>query len=304
MLVPVEYGIPTDKEAIQLRLGIARGFFRDEGIDLSLRVVFGGPEIAARYDSGELKVGELGSPPATTALSKGARFRIIGSCVRRRALQYVVAHPSIGDWNDLRGKTAAALSVGSCSYWFMRAVLSHHGIDPDRDVNLVGLGARYPRVMELFDTGELHAAVLSEPNIAIGEDGGHFRIMQALTDAEFCPTMQWSVIVANLRVIEHEPRLLKAIMRGVVRSYRYALANPGVLADFGAEYFGIERSTMEKSIQREAPDLHADGLIDMAGLDQAIALQRRLGAFAVPMKAEDIVDFRFLPEAPGSLLPA
>jgi ABC-type nitrate/sulfonate/bicarbonate transport system substrate-binding protein len=116
--------------------------------------------------------------------------------------------------------------------------------------------------------------------------------------------MQWSVIVANLRVIEHEPRLLKAIMRGVVRSYRYALANPGVLADFGAEYFGIERSTMEKSIQREAPDLHADGLIDMAGLDQAIALQRRLGAFAVPMKAEDIVDFRFLPEAPGSLLPA
>ena len=304
MLVPVEYGIPTDKEAIQLRLGIARGFFRDEGLDLALRVVFGGPEIASRYDSGELKVGELGSPPATTALSKGARFRIIGSCIRRRALQYVVVHPSVLSWDDLRGKTTAALSVGSCSYWFMRAVLSHHGIDPDHDVKLVGLGTRYPHVTELFDSGELHAAVLSEPNIAIGEDGGHFRVMQALTDAEFCPTMQWSVIVANLRVIEHEPKLLKAVMRGVVRSYRYSMANPGVLADFGAEYFGIERSTMEKSILRETSDLHADGLIDMAGLDQAIALQRRLGAFAAPMKADDIVDFRFLPEAPGPLMHA
>jgi len=300
MRLPVEYGIPTDKEAIQLRLGIARGFFRDEGIDLSLRVVFGGPEIAARYDSGELKVGELGSPPATTALAKGARFRIIGSCIRRRALQYVVAHPSVGDWNDLRGKTAAALSVGSCSYWFMRAVLAHHGIDPDRDLHLVGLGSRYPHVMDLFDSGELHAAVLSEPNIAIGEDGGHFRVMQALTDAQFCPTMQWSVIVANERVIEQDPQLLAAIMRGVVRSYRHAMAHPGELADFGAEYFGIPRDTMQKSIRREAPDLHADGLIDMAGLDQAIALQHRLGAFVAPMRAADIVDLRFLPDAASS----
>ena len=31
---------------LQLRLGVAKGFFRDEGVDLALRVVFGGPEIA------------------------------------------------------------------------------------------------------------------------------------------------------------------------------------------------------------------------------------------------------------------
>ena len=46
MSVALEYGIPTDKEALQLRLGIARGFFREEGIVLALKVIFGGPEIA------------------------------------------------------------------------------------------------------------------------------------------------------------------------------------------------------------------------------------------------------------------
>jgi len=45
-VIALEYGIPTDKEALQLRLGIARGFFREEGIDLALRIIFGGPEIA------------------------------------------------------------------------------------------------------------------------------------------------------------------------------------------------------------------------------------------------------------------
>jgi NitT/TauT family transport system substrate-binding protein len=292
----IEYGIPTDKEAIQLRLGIARGFFRDQGLEFSLKVIFGGPEIAKAYDSGALAIGELGSPPATTALSKGARFRIVGSSIRRRALQYLVAHPSIKDWDDLRGKTAAALSIGSCSYWFMREVLQRHDLDPDRDINVIGMGSRYPQVMELFENGEIQAAVLSEPNVSMGEDRGAFRIMQGLTDAAFCPTMQWSVIVANHRVIAEEPELVRAVLRGCVTSYRYAIAHPDELAAFGAEYFGIARSTMEKSIQREAADLHAEGQIDLPGLRQAIDLQLRLKAFTTPLRVEDIVDLRFLPD--------
>ena len=48
----ISYGVPTDRCGLQLRLGIEKGFFREEGIDLSLRVVFGGPEIAAEIDSG------------------------------------------------------------------------------------------------------------------------------------------------------------------------------------------------------------------------------------------------------------
>ncbi len=295
MTTRVEYGIPTDKEAVQIRLGIERGLFRREGLDLSLKIVFGGPEIASRYDAGTLKIGELGSPPATTALAKGARFRIVASGVRRRALQSVVAHPGIRDWAALRGTTVAALSIGSCSYWFMRTVLAHHGLDPDKDVTLVGLGSRYPRVLELFASGELQAAVLSEPNLSMGEDGGQFRVLQRLTDPEFCPTMQWTVTVANEDVIAREPELVRAVLRGCVASYRYAAANPDELAAFGAAYYGIARETMAKSIRREAEDLHSEGEIDMTGLQQAIDLQRRLGAFEAPLDPAVITDLRFLP---------
>ena len=48
-MISVEYGIPTDKIGTELRFGIGKGFFRDEGLDVSIRVVFGGPEIAAMY---------------------------------------------------------------------------------------------------------------------------------------------------------------------------------------------------------------------------------------------------------------
>jgi len=299
-MISIEYGIPTDKEAIQLRLGIERGFFHAEGLDLSLRVIFGGPEIAAAYSSGALKIGELGSPPATTALSKGAHFRIVASSIRAQALQYLVAAPSIADWPDLRDSTVASLSIGSCSYWFMRRVLQGHGLDPDRDLRICGLGSRYPQIVDLFESGELQAAVLSEPNVSIGEDRGTFRIMQALTDPEFCPTMQWSVTVANIDTIKAEPELIRAVLRGCTRSYHHAICNPDELAEFGAGYFGIPVSTMIKSINRETGGLRDDGHIVRSQLAASIALQHRLGAFTTAMSPDEIVDLRFLPASANS----
>ncbi len=295
MSVALEYGVPTDKEALQLRLGIARGFFREAEIDLSLKIVFGGPEIARAYDAGELKIGELGSPPATTAIGRGAGFRIVASSVRRRAVQYFVAAPAVRDWSDLRGKTVAALSIGSCSYWFMREVLQHHGLDPDADLKIIGLGARYPHVVDLFRSGELDGAVLSEPNVSIGEGSGAYRVMLGLTDPAFCPDMQWSVVVAGSGAIANDAELIRAVLRGCRKSYRYAAANPDEWVAFGADYFGIERATMAKSIAREMSGLHFDGEIDMRGLQQAIDLQVRLGAIKQPLRAPDIVDLRFLP---------
>jgi ABC-type nitrate/sulfonate/bicarbonate transport system substrate-binding protein len=107
MTTAVEYGVPTDKCALQLRLGIEKGFFAAEGIDLSIKVVYGGPEIAAEFDAGRLTIGEIGTPPGLVALADGARFKIIGSGVRRGAVQFFVAHPRLAEWSELEGPGSA-----------------------------------------------------------------------------------------------------------------------------------------------------------------------------------------------------
>ncbi|MSP96903.1 MAG: ABC transporter substrate-binding protein [Betaproteobacteria bacterium] len=303
MSVALVYGIPTDTAGLQLRLGIARGFFREQGLDLSLRTIFGGPESARAYETGELKIGELGTPPAITAIGSGAHFKIVASSVRRRAVQYFVAAPAIRAWAELRGKTLGALSIGSCSYWFTRQVLQHHGLDPDTDVKIVGLGTRYPGVIDLFRSGELAGAVLSEPNVSIGESGGAFHVMQALTDPAFCPDMQWNVVVAGPGTLANEPGLIQAVLRGCQKSYHYAADHRDEWIAFGADYFGITRETMAGSIAREFNGLHFDGQIEMRGLQQAIDLQTRLGAIKRTMRAQDIVDLRFLPAPRQPKLP-
>ena len=295
MTISVVYGIPTDREALQLRLGAEKGFFRAEGIDLTLKVVFGGPEIAAEYDSGKLKVGEMGTPPALTAIARGHRFKIVGSSVRRGAVQYLVVRPGLQNWQDLANSRLGALTIGSCSYWFMRELLIHNNLDPDRDLTIVGLGERYPKVVDLIREGELDGAVISEPNVSIGEQKGYFRVWAGLADADFVPRLQWCVCVANNTVMEEEPELVGAVLRGCRRSYQYAAENPDEWAEFGARYFGIESGVMQRAIMREKKSLHFDCEIDVEGLKSAIGLQQKLGAFSRPLALKDVGDFRFQP---------
>jgi NitT/TauT family transport system substrate-binding protein len=295
MVTPIEYGVPTDRCGLQIRLGIERGFFRQEGVDLNVRIVFGGPEIAGELDSGRVPVGELGTPPALTALAKGARFKIVGSSVRRGAVQYLVVDPRRSGWHDLLGACLGVLSRGSCSDWYMREILAHHRINPETDVTLVALGTRYPKVLELLSDGELDGAILSEPHVTIGEGAGLFRVWLGLNAVNFVPRMQWSIVVANDDMLVKQPDLVAAILRGCRRSYRYAASHRDEWIDFGARYFGITPKIMARSIDREFNDLHFDCEIDNGGLQAAIALQEKLGAIPKLLQLEEIVDARFAP---------
>jgi len=78
-----------------VRLDIEAGIFEEEGLDLSVRVIFGGPEIAAAYDSGEVGIGEFGLPPAINALATGKRFKIVGGGCRQPAHLYFCAAKGI-----------------------------------------------------------------------------------------------------------------------------------------------------------------------------------------------------------------
>ena len=140
----------------------------------------------------------------------------------------------------------------------------------------------------------MQGAVISELNVSIGEYRKAFKILKTLTEPEYCPTMQWMVKVANSRVIEREPSLVNAVLRACRRSYHHTVENRDEFAAFGAAYFDIDARTMARAIDRERHDMHYDCEVDMPGLDLAIDLQRKLGAFTVPLRASDITDLRFL----------
>ena len=297
----LDYGVPTDKCAVTVRLGIAKGFFREEGIDLTVRVVYGGPPLAAAYDSGQLQFGEIGSPPGVAAISRGADFKIVGSGIRRKAHMYFGARPGLKSWEDLKNKRLGMLSRGSCPEWFVRGMLVARGLDPDKHLIYVGLSDEYPKISDLLKEGRIDAGIMVEPNMAMGEMKNAIECWGAVYDEPTFPPFQWIVHVARPDFIEREPELLRSALRACQRSAHYASDHIDEWIDFGMSHYKLDRPTMERAVKREQPHMHCDGQVDMAGLDEMIKLQQRLGAVKRPMTAEEITDLRFMPKMPTTM---
>lgn len=299
-LVPLTYGAPTDKCGITVRLGLAKGFFRDEGIDLTMRVIYGGPELAAAYSSGEIPFGEMGSPPCVAAIGRGGNFAIVGGGVRRKAHMYVGLRNGIDGWQGLRGKRIGLLSRGSCPEWFVRTMLLERGFDPDRDVEFVGLHADYARVVDVLEEGRIDAALAVEPAMSIGEERGVLKVLEAVYADKAVPPIQWIVRVANHDFARANRELIEAALRACVRSSEYASENVDEWIDFAAKHYEISPATARKAIERDLPHLHFAGELDMNGLQNVLDLQLRLKALSKPLRLDEVLNRDFLPSAPNS----
>ena len=290
------YGAPTDKCAITVRLGIERGIFEEAGLDLSVRVVFGGQQIAAAYDTGEMHIGEFGSPPAIDAIAAGKKFKIIGSGCRQRAHLYFGVRTDIASFAELKGARIGVLGIGSCSDWITRKILMSEGLDPDQDVTLVPLVNDYPRMVDLIEEGRLDACLGTEPILSHGEENGIVRVWAAGFDEPYLPHYQWIVRVARTELIEDDPELVSAVLRGCRRSAHYAAQNIDEWVSFSARQFGISELAARRAVERELPHFNLDGHIDLSGLQSAVNLQQELGGIDRPMKADEFEDLRFQPD--------
>ncbi|MEX2453376.1 MAG: ABC transporter substrate-binding protein [Rhodospirillaceae bacterium] len=292
------YGTPTDKSGIAVRIGVEQGFFRDIGIELEVRTIFGGPPLAAAYDSGEMSFGQIGSPPAVNAIAKGARFRIVGGGLRRKLHSYLGVRPEIAGFDDLRGARIGILSRGSCAEWFLRAMLRHRGLDPDRDVEIVELRDDFPNLLELVADGRADGGLIVEPLMAQGETLGVLRKLRAMYEEDYLPEAQWIVRVAREDFMRDEPDLLRALLAACRRSAHYAAANPEAWQDFTMRTYGVDRETAARAAAREFPHFHLDGGVSRAGLETVIELQKSLGAItSAGFTADDALDLRYLEAA-------
>lgn len=291
----LDYGAPTDKCAVTVRLGIENGIFEAEGIDLAVKVVFGGPEIAAAYESGALMIGEMGSPPAINAIAAGKAFRIIASGCRRRANMFFGARKGISSFAELKGKRLGLLGIGSCPDWIARKMLMHEGLEPDKDVTFVPLLSEYPRIVDIMEEGRIDCCLASEPNLSIGEERGVLDVWAAGFDAPYLPDYQWIVRVARTDLIEREPELVAAVLRGCRRSAHYAAEHVDEWVAFAAWQYGTNERAARRAVERELPHFELDCRLDMPGLQRSLDMQYELGGIDRPLQAEDVADLRFQP---------
>jgi alkylation response protein AidB-like acyl-CoA dehydrogenase/ABC-type nitrate/sulfonate/bicarbonate transport system substrate-binding protein len=294
MTIRLEYGIPSEQSGLAVRFGIAKGFFANAGIDLAMRTVYGGPELAAALGSGEIKIGELGSPPGITAIGRGTRLKIVASSVERGLGFFLLVDPLIKSWADLKGTTAGGLSRGSCGYWYLQQILAQHGIELEKEVAFSELGADYDRQVEMLRSRKINLILSTEPYCTLAENLGIAKLWGSVGDLGELPKIQWMVVVANESFLSEQPDDVRALLRAARQASAYAIGHLEEYIDFSAAHFGIERDVVRRAFHRELPYHHFGGELDLPGLQRAIDLQYRLGAISRVLPLNEVADTRIL----------
>jgi len=134
-----------------------RGFLKEEGIEAEIIRVTGGASAAA-LSSGDLDYGTgmaLGGPLT------GLPVKVV-ACFVPAPVFALVARPEVKSVQELKGKTVGISTFGGLSIFGARVIAKHFGLDPDKDIKFVAVGAVEGRFIRLTQ-GLIDAAVLAPP---------------------------------------------------------------------------------------------------------------------------------------------
>src|SRR5512139_9103 len=161
--VPEKLLITHSSESISITpliYGIEKGFYRREGIDLQFRVLRG--ELAVSSIVGGKDVDFMyGAGTAITAAVRGMPMKVLSHDFKN-VLFYLMGNPRIQTGQDIKGKKVAVASLSGTGALATRASLKALGVDPDKDVTLIVIGAASIR-MAALEAGSVEAAIVQEP---------------------------------------------------------------------------------------------------------------------------------------------
>ena len=269
----------------------AKGFFRDEGINLATRTIPGGDALAAAMGRGEIQIGRMGTPPFLQAIDNGSfpGGKMVASHVMHNLDHFfLVVRPDIQSLTDLKGQRIGVLSNGSCDGHLMKMELRRAGLDPERDVTFVELRENYES-LDGMARNEYAAKLTTEPMLAAGEIAGVLRLVESVSVAE--PHFQWGLLVARNEFIQQQPDQLKRLLRAHARGALYCQQNPiETKAMVKQEMPDYSDQVIELALTRTLPIWNVTGELDLPGVEVAIDMMLDIGSIQRRPTLDKIVD--------------
>src|SRR5512147_1942303 len=158
----IKVGYPLGGSSSYFWVAYRSGAFEKHGLKIEPIYIRGGLMGIQAALSGDLLLQLQGASTVVAAWAQGAKeFQFIGAVGNR--LDYILAaHPSIKRPEDLKGKRIGVSQLGSSTDFIARVAVRRLGLNPDKDVQIVGVGGQGDRWTALT-AGQVQATVLQSP---------------------------------------------------------------------------------------------------------------------------------------------
>ena len=295
--VKITYVVPTVMYG-DLLLGLDKGYFKDEGIELEL-VPAGGGAATPALIAGDVQFS--GSPAAAiSAILKGAKLKVLYITSSNAAYQ-LWARNDIKSIADLKGQPVGVISRGDTTEIAMRYYLAKHDLSGDY-VSYAPLGNGTAR-MAAITSGSYPASLLDALETAALEAAGKMNGYHILVDLHQDVRMTFSGIATTDALIKANPDLARRVIRAAIKGIAYSKAYRDQAIASVMSHGTTDRKNAEADYAAFAPELSLTGT--MPAEDQQLELELRgqmLGLAKDKIaKPADVFDFSFAEKAAAQL---
>jgi NitT/TauT family transport system substrate-binding protein len=261
-----------------------RGFFRDEGLDVNLIVM--GATIANLALIGQNV--DFSSVPtaALSAMLRGAPLRVIFNAFYR-PLVWLYSKTEIHSVKELIGKRVGVAGIGSGPDHLLRDLLRQHGIDPSRDVTILGLGVQ-SNLYTALSTGNIDASVFVIPwNFAAG-DAGFFELVSFVHQNTV--QFQGSVVVRD-EFMRTDPQVVEKIVRATSKGLLYSRVHRSGTIAILVRNLKVDEKTAAKIYDIGKPAMTLDGSVNESAQKRALDFVSRVQGLKDPGPTDKFFDF-------------
>ncbi|MDR2370699.1 MAG: ABC transporter substrate-binding protein [Treponema sp.] len=229
---------------------------RVSGFDIKTEALAQADLAAARFISGEAKMGML--PPNAAAKIAASGKRLQAAAVTGLGmLSLLSSDPSVRRIEDLRGKTVEAAGQGATPDYVLRKILLSKGINPDRDLR-IGYSLAYPEIARSLIAGRIGTALLPEPFASMARAGkpdlaviGDIQDEWARAAGGSGRNYPMTVFVVDADFAASRPLLIKAILASLKESVEWVIANPAAAGSLAEKHdLGISAEIAALAVPR------------------------------------------------------
>jgi NitT/TauT family transport system substrate-binding protein len=289
---------------LPLYVGIDKGFFAQEGLDVSTVTLAGGSAHTNAVLTGQAW-GFIGGPEHDAfAKAKGASLKSIVNIVNR-GNSYLVAPKGVAYTGDLagflKGKTIVTSAYGGTPNSITRYLLQQTGLKAGTDVKLIETGD-LAAMLTIVKQGQAQVAVTSEPVLGKGVTQGIWGEPFYNVPKELGP-YAYSTINITQDSITKDPASVQKFVRGMIKALAFVDKNRDETFQIAKKEFPtFDPAVLKATIQRSYDDNLWDfsGRISNASLDTALNVVRASGVLkdqGDPVKYADIIDMSFVDKA-------
>ncbi|WP_396954722.1 ABC transporter substrate-binding protein [Neobacillus sp. YIM B06451] len=202
-------------------VALAKGFFKDEGLDVNLTTTWGGDKTMTTLLSGGADIALVGSETSIYVHAQGSNDPVINFAqLTQTDGTFLVSREKIDNftWDMLKGKTFLGQRKGGMPQMAGEFVLKKHGIDPHKDLKLIQ-NIDFANIPNAFAGGTGEFVQLFEPTASIFEKEGKGHIVASFgTESGHLP---YTTFMAKESYMKKNPAIITKFTKAIYKAQQW-----------------------------------------------------------------------------------